>query len=180
MNYRVYKNEDEIETRLFVEHPRQSGCFLPVHRRPMRLPNVNYSSAECWCFVTFNVHSRCDVRFEGELGEIAWHWLWREIELIGCHVQAVCLMPDHVHLLLAPSGNGESVSDIVRRLKTMMCTVLRRRFNIYLKWQTSFYDHVLRDRKGTDAEFNAISRYIYDNPVTAGYPSHYPFRYRQT
>jgi len=178
MRYREYKSPEEVETTLYIEHPRKRGVFLPVHRRPMRLPGIDYSSPDCICFVTFNLHPQCRERLMGKVGEIAWHWLWREVNRIGCKVFAACMMPDHVHILLAPSGRGESVSDIVRCIKTMICTQLRRRLGVYLKWQSSFYDHVLREWERREEEFEAIVGYIYENPVRAGLEEDYPFRYK--
>ncbi|HLK59524.1 MAG TPA: transposase [Chthonomonadaceae bacterium] len=174
--YKQYASPEAAPTQTVLEHPTKPGVFLPVHRRPMRLQGVDYTSPELVCFVTFNVETECEVRFTGEIGRQAWGSLIDELERIGCRLFAACLMPDHAHLLVSPSGTGESVSDIVRRVKTRCCAVLRQEQNIYLRWQASFYDHILRDVERQVDEFQAIRHYIYSNPERAALGEAYPFR----
>lgn len=84
------------------------------------------------------------------------------------------VMPDHVHLLLTLNANDAaratdaSLSDGIHWLKTMTT-------NAYIRgvkergwppldrkvWHTSFYDRIVRD----DGEFDAIRRYIEQNPA---------------
>ncbi len=180
MRYREYRRLGEIETRLYIEHPRRPGVYLPMHRRPMRLPEVDYRSPECLCFVTFNLHPQCPLTLTGELAEMAWQRFWETLRNLGCKVYAACLMPDHVHLLVAPSGKGESISDIVKRIKGNLCAAIRNQFGENLRWQASFYDHVLRQGEKQAEEFDAIVGYIYANPEQAGLGEGYPFRFRAT
>jgi len=179
MRYREYNRVDEVETCLYIEHPRKPGVYLPVHRRPMRLPDIDYASTDCVCFVTFNLHPACTNALTGEIAEAGWRLLWQAVQHVGCHVYAACMMPDHVHLLVRPSGKGETISDIVRLLKTWISNEIRKQFGVYLKWQPSFYDHVLRAHEKVSDEFEAIVQYIYDNPTKLGLGEDYPFRYRE-
>jgi REP element-mobilizing transposase RayT len=127
------------------------------------------------CFVTFNIQNGCGVTFAGAIGDAAWQALHDAVARTGCTMHAACLMPDHVHLLLSPSGQGESVSDIIARTKSWMCHVLKRDCNAVLRWQTSFYDHCLRDSERTEDAFQTIVYYIRQNPQSAGLPDDYPY-----
>jgi putative transposase len=174
--YKQYASPDEVPTRQMLEHPSKAGIFVPVHRRPMRLPGVDYTNASLVCFVTFNIHRECNVRFIDVIGQRIWQALLDEMNRIHCCLYAACLMPDHVHLLISPSGKGESISDVVRRVKTRCCTLLRQEQNVYLHWQSSFYDHILRDNECAGDEFEAIKHYIYSNPERAELGEDYRFR----
>ena len=174
-NYRRYTQAEAVPTRKVLQHPTKLDLFFPVHGRPQRLPNVDYASADCLCFITFNVNAAAEALLTGENGPIAWVALNEQLTQIGCTVHACCMMPDHVHILLAPSGAGETVSDIVRRVKSYICLALRREKQAYLKWQPSFFDHVLRDRERTEDEIQTIVAYIRLNPAKAGLGDTYPF-----
>jgi putative transposase len=87
-----------------------------------------------------------------------------------CH--AACLVPDHIHMLLAPREY-----DLVCALQhwkawtTRHLHVLGRLGGI---WQRSFYDHALRPGEG----LTACTLYIVNNPVRRGLVSHwadYPY-----
>jgi REP element-mobilizing transposase RayT len=173
--YKQYRQAEAVPTTRVLQHPTKPNVFYPVHRRPMRLPGVDYAAPDLICFVTFNVRNGCGVLFTGESGRIAWAAFSDELSRIGCRVFAACLMPDHAHLLVAPSGKGESVSDITRRVKTRCCTALRQERNEYLRWQDSFYDHVLRDEERAEDEFDAIVHYIRTNSERAGLDIPYPY-----
>jgi REP element-mobilizing transposase RayT len=84
-------------------------------------------------------------------------------------------MPDHAHFLLSASGNGESISDVVGRSKSLCFKDVRQVFRAYVRWQPSFYDHVLRNHELPDEEREAISAYIRQNPIRAGLGDNYPF-----
>ena len=174
--YKRYPTPEAVPTRKFIQHPTKQDVFLPVHRRPMRMLGVDYTSKNIVFFVTFNTDRLCEVLLTDENGQCVWDAILDEIARIGCHIYAVCMMPDHIHLLLSPSGKGESLSDIIRRIKTRACTILRQQMNLYLRWQTSFHDHVLRSSEREDDEFQAIVNYIYTNPDRAGLGDDYPFR----
>ncbi len=163
---RRYNEAASVPTRTVMQHPTNPYLFFPVHRRPMRLPRVDYASPTCLCFVTFNVKSVNGVLLTGEIAAIAWSTL-RE-RLTGCALHAACMMPDHVHLLIAPSGAGETISDIVCRLKSCICLAIRNETHQYLKWKTSFYDHVLLAAEPWEEEAAAIVHYIRANPNRAG------------
>ena len=74
-------------------------------------------------------------------------------------------MPNHVHLIVAiePAADGgvraprpTTLSDIVRSIKAMVTRELG-----YSIWQTSFYDHVIRN----ETDYLRIWQYIDNNPA---------------
>ena len=87
-------------------------------------------------------------------------------------VLVVCVMPDHVHLLVSLDGGGRSLWDYVRYWKTRWAVRLsvpeERPF-----WQRSFYDHWMRKDEVGD-----YAAYILANPVRKGLVAEwqdYPF-----
>ena len=74
-----------------------------------------------------------------------------------------CIMPNHVHVLVEP--HRAPLPHIVRIWKS----VSARRANQILGrtgrfWMADYYDRYIRDRR----HFEAVRRYIWSNPVTAG------------
>ena len=82
----------------------------------------------------------------------------------GSEIDAYCIMPDHVHLIVALTGRhgGRPLPDIIGRMKSY--TQMRYRqsgapFGPKL-WQESYYDHVIRNQQ----DLAETRRYIRDNP----------------
>jgi len=73
-----------------------------------------------------------------------------------------CVMPDHVHALVAPENQG-NVVDWVRRFKGRVAADARQQ-GLRNLWQRSFHDHVLRVE---EAVADVVS-YVLANPVRAG------------
>jgi REP element-mobilizing transposase RayT len=77
-------------------------------------------------------------------------------------LHAFAVMPNHVHLLITPN---DSLPKILKSLKSFTA----RRANALLArsgqsfWQAESFDHLVRDH----GEFDAIRRYIEENPVRA-------------
>jgi putative transposase len=75
------------------------------------------------------------------------------------------VMPNHVHLLLAPRADGE-LEQVMQSLKRHCA----RQINMALKrndaslWQKGFYDHIVRD----EADLRRCREYIRLNPEKAG------------
>jgi putative transposase len=89
----------------------------------------------------------------------------------GFTLLAYCLMPDHLHVLVAGS-DGAALRPFVQQFKQVTGYRYKRRKGEGL-WQISYYDHVLR----RDEDVEALSRYIWGNPVRAGLvgvPEEYP------
>lgn len=96
-------------------------------------------------------------------------------QLVGLHAclryriasPCVCLMPDHIHLLLM--GYDEVRSD-----QTLAVSFLRKHLGPYLEaaggfaFQSQAYDHVLREAERQRGSFESHAAYIRQNPVRAG------------
>lgn len=74
-----------------------------------------------------------------------------------------CVMPDHLHALVAPENEG-NVVDWVRRFKGRVSADARQQ-GLRNLWQRSFHDHILRVEE-TVAD---VVSYILANPVRAGF-----------
>ena len=87
-------------------------------------------------------------------------------------LMAVCVMPDHVHFLLAPAG--ENLINLIGRWKSYTTYLIKLQQKIERLWQRSFYDHALRK----DEDLIKVAEYIVSNPVRKGLVEsweNYPF-----
>jgi putative transposase len=75
-------------------------------------------------------------------------------------VFAYCLMPDHLHLVVEAQSHLCDLIEFMRLFKQRTAYEWRQRRGARL-WQTSFYDHVLRDAETTQD----VVRYVLENPV---------------
>jgi len=89
-------------------------------------------------------------------------------ERYGVYVDCFMLMPDHVHLIVMADVTSDiTIGQWVKAFKAM---VSLRQF----KWQSGFFDHVLRSDEGRSEKWE----YIRMNPVRAElveYPEEWPF-----
>ncbi|MHC1787225.1 MAG: transposase [Christensenellales bacterium] len=94
--------------------------------------------------------------------------------LCGFQLYAWCLMPNHVHLLIGESPQGESISQIMKRIGTKYVY----RYNLrYERIGPLFQDRFRSEAVKDDAHFLTVLRYIHLNPLKAGLPgglSNYP------
>lgn len=79
------------------------------------------------------------------------------------HIDYFVIMPNHLHLILsikesngAPRTAHPTVSSFIGTLKRFINREIGK--NI---WQTSFYDHIIRD----DTDYITKAQYIQDNPA---------------
>lgn len=87
-------------------------------------------------------------------------------------LMAVCVMPDHVPLLLAPAV--ENLIDLIGRWKSYTTHLVKVQEKIGRLWQRSFYDHGLRKEE----DLVKVAEYIVSNPVRKGLVENvkdYPF-----
>jgi REP element-mobilizing transposase RayT len=85
----------------------------------------------------------------------------------GVAVPAYCLMPDHLHLLVAGITEGAD--------QLLWAKSFRRALNRKLaprRLQKQAYDHLLRPDESNPDAFASLSCYIGENPVRAGLVSH--------
>ena len=77
-------------------------------------------------------------------------------------LMAVCVMPDHIHLLLAPIS--KNLIDLIGEWKGYTTHFLWKEGYIGKVWQRSFYDHALR----CEEDLIKVAEYIVYNPVRKG------------
>ena len=84
-------------------------------------------------------------------------------ELVAKHPEtiAACVMPDHLHWLIA---DAKEMIASVRRLKSYSTSVAWHHGHSGRLWQRSFWNHVLRK----DEDLSKVARYIVENPVREG------------
>jgi putative transposase len=82
----------------------------------------------------------------------------------GCRVYAYCLMPDHLHVVAAPSANACSVLAYVDRFKALSTRAIWQLGMDGRLWQPRSYDHVLRCEEHLDR----VCEYVLTNPVRGG------------
>jgi REP element-mobilizing transposase RayT len=144
------------------------------YRKPLRVDWHDYR--EGVYFITCNTHykehlfgeiSDCQMYYS-PLGHIANSYLASlEREMADVTVDRYIVMPNHIHLLVElrsdaiPGPNHLTpLARVVHKVKSDI-TKLARRNGYQMKWQRSFYDHIIRNH----ADFDMISEYISDNVI---------------
>ena len=86
-------------------------------------------------------------------------------DICGFQLYAWCLMPNHVHLLIGESPQGETISQVMKRIGAK-----------YVYWYNLCYERIgplFQDRFKSeavkdDAYFLTVLRYIHRNPLKVG------------
>jgi len=78
-------------------------------------------------------------------------------------VAAYCAMPDHLHMLLIGKTSDSDVEIFVHRFKQRTGYFYKRITGKKL-WQTSYYDHMLREEE----DLTEVVNYIVSNPERSG------------
>ncbi|MFH1542841.1 MAG: transposase [bacterium] len=131
-------------------------------RKSPRLKDFDYSTLATY-FITINCFNREEYFTNDDLNRKIIECLRHERERTNFSVYTYCLMPDHLHLLVSPSGDGLSVSEFVGGFKSKT-TRIGWKYGIKGKlWQGRFHDHIVRKKEGPVR----IAEYILNNPVNA-------------
>jgi putative transposase len=139
--------------------------IAPVHppRKRIRLDADLYGQSGVVCSITIATKDRLWIFDDAALAEASVAILRKQAMTLGAKVYAYCFMPDHVHLLLAPSDSCDLVA-FVAQFKNL---VQRAAWRLGLHgtfWQKRFWDHFLRQ----DEDIETVVHYILNNPVRAG------------
>ena len=156
---------------------RGTGNFsmdYPVRKRT-RLKAYDYSQNGGY-FVTICTKHRAPLFWNasGELSHIGQIAL-RCMEEIPAHISGVfldahCILPDHVHLILFLEHVGPPYMAADRSKQTLSRTVqqfkgaVTRQSGQRAIWQSGYYDHIIRG----ETDLSEIRRYIQENPLKWG------------
>ncbi|MCK4800223.1 transposase [Candidatus Parcubacteria bacterium] len=159
------------------------------HRQSMRLENYDYSQ-DGYYFTTICAKNKIECFGEiidgkmvlNECGEIVkkcWYDLPNHYH--NCRLDEFIIMPNHNHGIIIidnsvvgtglkpvrtkpiPTGAKQySLSEIIRGFKTFSSRKINEQnVNLIFRWQSRFYDHIIRNEKSLDK----IREYIVNNPL---------------
>lgn len=138
------------------------GTPLEFKRTPHRLAREEYFGQK-WYFVTFC----CERRTPVFVNEDRAHWIVEFMKAESARhefvVDAYCVMPDHLHLLVLGMRPTSNLLAFAKSLKQKSAYTYQQEVGIRL-WQKNFYDHVLRSSEET----SPAAAYIWMNPVRKG------------
>lgn len=139
--------------------------FVPMSirkRKNIRLPRPVYEEAGQVFSITICTANRQDIFHNHNLATQLIDTLGSDFIAERTDILAYCLMPDHIHLLIAPkSGN---LIDIISAWKKFTGNLLRKSEFEGPFWQRGFYDHALR----TEEDLAKTAEYMVMNPVRSG------------
>ena len=152
-------------------------------RKHSRLKTYDYTNSGCY-FITFCTKDRAHVLSSivgrgaltpplvelTDIGKIAAEVIERtSVVYPGISIDNYVIMPNHVHLLIRispvdggvraprPTENGSvSITEVIKAMKSITTRKIGTKI-----WQTSFYDHVIRN----DEDYQTRFRYIEENPA---------------
>ena len=152
-------------------------------RKHSRLKTYDYTNSGCY-FITFCTKDRAHVLSSivgrgaltppqvelTNIGKIAAEVIERtSVVYPGISIDNYVIMPNHVHLLIRispvdggvraprPTENGSvSITEVIKAMKSITTRKIGTKI-----WQTSFYDHVIRN----DEDYQTRFRYIKENPA---------------
>jgi putative transposase len=138
----------------------------------IRLPTNRYRGRAMY-FVTLCFHDR---RRFGANARLA-YWLIASLRkhasLCAFFVHAYCVMPDHLHLLVAGASDESNLTKFIESFKQETAVEFATHTSRRL-WQFKYYDRVLRPSDAADR----VAWYIWQNPVRKGLcstPTDYAF-----
>jgi putative transposase len=135
---------------------------LPERKR-IRLKDFDYTSPRPY-LITICSRNKEALFINDKLNQLIIECLMEEKKKAGFKIFVYCLMPNHLHLLLAPSAKEISVSEFIGAFKSKT-TRIGWEYGISGKmWQGRFHDRIVRKRK----DLKTIGEYILDNPVRRG------------
>jgi putative transposase len=136
---------------------------LYPQRKKIRLGRGAYFSPAAICSVTVSTLNRAPAFRELPFTGACRAALRSRAEKTGVALHAYCFMPDHLHLLISPSGET-SIVDFIRDFKSMSTRIGWQLGQQGKLWQPRFYDHFLRQ----DEDLERAVSYVLNNPVRAG------------
>jgi len=132
-------------------------------RKSVRLPEEVYRTDHQPFSITIGTSPRQPVFQDLAFGRACVEELDRVRQQTGHPIFAYCLMPDHVHLLVAATEDV-SLPQFIQRWKSVCYKRWREAGGERSFWQRSFYERAIRQKE----DLRGVARYILMNPVRAG------------
>ena len=153
---------------------RVSGAYVHMNademnrfpsRKNPRLRHFDYSSPHYYFVTICTWEKRCLFWNSGELNQYG-HIAKQGFEEMTAHFPGVevdkyVVMPNHVHGILILNGHTSNLSTVVGLYKSYVTKQVHSLDSDCRVWQTSFYDHVIRNQK----DYARIWLYIEGNPA---------------
>ena len=138
---------------------RDRACPCPNRKNP-RLKGFDYSELRSY-FITICTKEKKSYFVNDKFNINIIDCLNQEEKRTNSVIYVYCLMPNHLHFVISPPGNGFSVSQFVGGFKSK-ATRIGWKYGIDGRlWQARFYDHIIRRRR----DIRKIGEYILTNPV---------------
>jgi len=140
--------------------PKQYKTY--AKNRSPRLKGFDYSTDRPY-FITVCTKKGMSV-LKGDFALEITQCLRQLREKYSFKIYAYCVMPDHIHLLLAPGDSKLSVSRFIQGFKSIITRIYSSTGRQGKLWQRYFYDHVLRNEE----DLKNVALYVLENPVRKG------------
>jgi putative transposase len=129
-----------------------------------KLNRAHYAASGQTCFFTLQTVRGRSPFAHRRFALIAVDCLLGQRNKSNCQVDAYCVMPDHVHLLVTPIADGCSSLLYIDRFKGWCGRMMRLEGYEGDIWQRGSYDHLVRKEE----DLLALGEYILANPVRKG------------
>lgn len=132
-------------------------------RKSIRLKDFDYSSNGMY-YITICSKDRLELFSKIEDGSIILSDVGKVIESVWLNIQVTeegvtpldfCIMPNHIHGILAFEQADIKLGEVIRRLKARVSHQIG-----YSIWQRNYYEHIIRD----ESDYCKIVQYIISNP----------------
>jgi REP element-mobilizing transposase RayT len=133
-----------------------------VSRRSLRLTGASYVGYQRY-FATTCTALRRPVFAERWAATAVTERLRKDALLFDFALQAYCVMPNHVHLLIHAKSERSDFRALMKHFKQMTGFAYKQQTRQRL-WQVGYHERILRD----DESSETVARYIVENPVRAG------------
>jgi REP element-mobilizing transposase RayT len=135
---------------------------LPQRRR-VRLEKGVYAQVGSICSITIAVKDRARIFERREVAAATVEILKTHAAKSEVPIYAYCVMPDHIHLLLAASARCDIIT-FVGQFKNLVQRAAWANGVRGAFWQRSFWDHFIREEEQVEAAID----YVLNNPVRRG------------
>jgi REP element-mobilizing transposase RayT len=167
-----------VPTRETRNHPHFPWLSVPMRLSRRRLPGADYRHPDCACLITTCTHDRIPLFSRSCFASVAQSALLERASRDNFTLMAYTIMPDHVHLVIAPGASGLSISNITGRWKGYVACCLREMALRESPWQRNFHDRILRTDEKSPGGLARMIAYVLENPVRKGLVSYwkdYPY-----